>query len=74
MVDLQAEESDMSSMQIASEQTLQAGRKIIEQYGSWSAAIAKGDRRADGVVVLPPPSPAPTPDPVKMEIKTSADA
>lgn len=46
----------MSFMQIASEETVQAGRKIVEQYGSWSAAIAKGERRADGVVVLPPPA------------------
>ena len=38
----------MSTMQIASEETLRAGRRIVEQYGSWSAAIAKGERRDDG--------------------------
>lgn len=47
----------MSYMQIASEETVRAGRKIVEQYGSWSAAIAKGERRDDGVVVLPAPPP-----------------
>ncbi|EHN77023.1 hypothetical protein SMCF_3454, partial [Streptomyces coelicoflavus ZG0656] len=26
----------MSTMQIASEETLRAGRRIVEQYGSWS--------------------------------------
>ena len=45
----------MSTMQIASEETLRAGRRIVEQYGSWSAAIAKGERRDDGVVILPAP-------------------
>lgn len=48
----------MSTMQIASETTLQAGQKIVDQYGSWSQAIAQGERRSDGVVILPAP-PAP---------------
>jgi hypothetical protein len=48
----------MSYMQIASEETIRAGRKIIEQYGSWSAAIAAGERREDGVVILPATPPA----------------
>ncbi len=45
----------MSSMQIASETTLQSGQKVVDRYGSWSAAIAAGQRRADGVVILPAP-------------------
>ena len=72
----------MSTMQIASEETLRAGRRIVEQYGSWSAAIAKGERRYDGVVILPaPPSvattaqaEAPAQAQAKMQAKTPARA
>ncbi|WP_295173307.1 hypothetical protein [uncultured Brevundimonas sp.] len=63
----------MSYMQIASEETLRAGRKIVEQYGSWSAAIAKGERRDDGVVVLPAP-PAVQPASKPTQIKKPARA
>ncbi len=68
----------MSTMQIASEETLRAGRRIVEQYGSWSAAIAKGERRDDGVVILPaPPSVAPAAQaesPAKVQAKPPARA
>lgn len=66
----------MSYMQIASEETLRAGRKIVEQYGSWSAAIAAGERREDGVVILPasPPAQPAAPSRPTAQAKKPADA
>ncbi len=40
-------------MNFGSEETFAAGKRLIERYGSWSAVIAAGERRADGVVILP---------------------
>lgn len=48
----------MPSMQVTSERALQSGQQLIERYGSWSAVLAAGQRRADGVVILPPAPPA----------------
>ncbi|WP_395944568.1 hypothetical protein [Brevundimonas sp.] len=64
----------MSYMQIASEETLRAGRKIVEQYGSWSAAIAAGERRDDGVVILPASPPAQPTPPSQSKARTKKPA
>jgi hypothetical protein len=44
----------MSSMKMNSDKALRSGQTLVKRYGSWSAIMAAGKVRPDGVIVLSP--------------------